>query len=42
MSYNFCPLSPELLGKKHVGTGVGLMNMTAYFQPLCSGFQRYH
>jgi MFS transporter, OPA family, glycerol-3-phosphate transporter len=27
---NFWPLSPELLGHKYVGTGVGLMNMTGY------------
>ncbi|RPD39547.1 MFS transporter [Chitinophaga barathri] len=27
---SFWPLSPELLGHRYVGTGVGLMNMTAY------------
>jgi OPA family glycerol-3-phosphate transporter-like MFS transporter len=27
---NFWPLSPELLGERHVGTGVGLMNACAY------------
>ena len=27
---NFWPLSPELLGEKHVGTGVGVMNTCAY------------
>ena len=27
---NFWPLSPELLGKEYVGTGVGVMNMFAY------------
>ena len=27
---NFWPLSPELLGKKNTGTGIGVMNMTAY------------
>jgi OPA family glycerol-3-phosphate transporter-like MFS transporter len=28
---NFWPLSPELLGHAYVGTGVGIMNMCAYF-----------
>lgn len=27
---NFWPLSPELLGHRYVGTGVGIMNMSAY------------
>jgi OPA family glycerol-3-phosphate transporter-like MFS transporter len=27
---NFWPLSPELLGEKFVGTGIGVMNMCAY------------
>lgn len=27
---NFWPMSPELLGKRYVGTGVGVMNMSAY------------
>ncbi len=27
---NFWPLSPELLGKRNTGTGIGVMNMTAY------------
>ena len=27
---NFWPMSPELLGEKYVGTGVGIMNMSAY------------
>ncbi len=27
---NFWPLSPELLGEKYVGTGVGVMNACAY------------
>lgn len=27
---NFWPMSPELLGGKYVGTGVGIMNMCAY------------
>lgn len=27
---NFWPMSPELLGKEYVGTGVGVMNMSAY------------
>lgn len=27
---NFWPMSPELLGEKYVGTGVGVMNMCAY------------
>lgn len=27
---NFWPLSPDLLGEKHVGTGVGIMNTFAY------------
>jgi OPA family glycerol-3-phosphate transporter-like MFS transporter len=27
---NFWPMSPELLGEQFVGTGVGIMNMTAY------------
>lgn len=27
---NFWPMSPELLGEKYVGTGIGIMNMTAY------------
>lgn len=27
---NFWPLCPELLGERHVGTGVGIMNMSAY------------
>lgn len=27
---NFWPLSPELLGAKYVGTGIGIMNMCAY------------
>lgn len=27
---NFWPLSPELLGEKYVGTGIGVMNMCAY------------
>jgi len=27
---NFWPLSPDLLGEKHVGTGVGVMNTCAY------------
>lgn len=28
---NFWPLGPELLGKVNTGTGIGVMNMTAYF-----------
>lgn len=28
---NFWPLAPELLGHHYVGTGTGIMNMTAYF-----------
>jgi OPA family glycerol-3-phosphate transporter-like MFS transporter len=27
---NFWPLSPDLLGEKYVGTGIGIMNMCAY------------
>jgi OPA family glycerol-3-phosphate transporter-like MFS transporter len=27
---NFWPMSPELLGEKYVGTGIGIMNMCAY------------
>jgi OPA family glycerol-3-phosphate transporter-like MFS transporter len=27
---SFWPMSPELLGEKYVGTGVGIMNMCAY------------
>jgi OPA family glycerol-3-phosphate transporter-like MFS transporter len=27
---NFWPMSPDLLGEKYVGTGVGVMNMCAY------------
>lgn len=27
---NFWPLCPELLGERYVGTGVGIMNMSAY------------
>lgn len=27
---NFWPMSPELLGKKYMGTGIGFMNMCAY------------
>jgi OPA family glycerol-3-phosphate transporter-like MFS transporter len=27
---NFWPLSPELLGHRYVGTGIGIMNMCAY------------
>lgn len=27
---NFWPMSPELLGEKYVGTGIGVMNMCAY------------
>lgn len=27
---NFWPMSPDLLGEKYVGTGVGIMNMCAY------------
>jgi len=27
---NFWPMSPELLGEKYTGTGIGIMNMTAY------------
>ncbi|MGJ7029550.1 MFS transporter [Niabella hirudinis] len=27
---NFWPMSPDLLGEKYVGTGVGIMNMFAY------------
>ncbi len=27
---NFWPMSPDLLGKQYVGTGVGVMNMSAY------------
>lgn len=27
---NFWPLAPELLGEKYVGTGIGMMNMSAY------------
>jgi OPA family glycerol-3-phosphate transporter-like MFS transporter len=28
---NFWPMSPDLLGEKYVGTGIGVMNMCAYF-----------
>lgn len=27
---NFWPMSPELLGEKYTGTGIGIMNMSAY------------
>ncbi len=27
---NFWPMSPDLLGEKYVGTGIGIMNMCAY------------
>jgi MFS transporter, OPA family, glycerol-3-phosphate transporter len=27
---SFWPMSPEILGEKYVGTGVGIMNMSAY------------
>lgn len=32
---NFWPLSPELLGTKNTGTGIGFMNMTAYLFAAC-------
>ena len=27
---NFWPMSPDLLGRKYMGTGIGIMNMSAY------------
>lgn len=32
---NFWPLSPQLLGTRNTGTGVGFMNMTAYLFAAC-------
>lgn len=32
---NFWPLSPDLLGARNTGTGIGFMNMTAYLFAAC-------